>query len=67
MSEQSVAETVTWQHKNTEEIHTSMPPAGFEPPIPASARPQAHALDTAATGIGDLLVIILFKLPYKSS
>jgi hypothetical protein len=30
-----------------------MPPAGFEPAIPASERPQTHALDSAATGIGD--------------
>jgi hypothetical protein len=31
---------------------TSMPPAGFEPTIPASERPQTHALDHATTGIG---------------
>jgi hypothetical protein len=29
-----------------------MTPAGFEPIIPASERPQTHALDGAATGIG---------------
>jgi hypothetical protein len=29
-----------------------MPPVGFEPTIPASARPQTYALDRAATGIG---------------
>jgi hypothetical protein len=29
-----------------------MPPAEFEPAIPASKRPQAHALDRAATLIG---------------
>jgi hypothetical protein len=29
-----------------------MPVAGFEPAIPASKRPQTHALDRAATGIG---------------
>jgi len=29
-----------------------MPPAGFEPTIPASERPQTHALDCAATGTG---------------
>ena len=28
-----------------------MLPAGFEPAIPASERPQAYALDRAATGI----------------
>ena len=31
---------------------TFMLPAGFEPIIPASERPQTHALDRAATGIG---------------
>jgi len=39
----------------THNIHkkqTSIPSAGFEPTIPASQRPQAHALDRAATGIG---------------
>ena len=30
-----------------------MLPAGFEPAIPASERPQTHALDRAATGIGE--------------
>ena len=29
-----------------------MPPAGFEPAIPACDRPQALALDRSATGIG---------------
>jgi len=29
-----------------------MPPAGFEPTIPASEQPQTDALDCAATGIG---------------
>jgi hypothetical protein len=29
-----------------------MPPAGLETTIPASARLQTHALDSAATGIG---------------
>ena len=30
-----------------------MPPAEFEPAIPASQRPQPHALDRKATGIGN--------------
>jgi hypothetical protein len=34
-----------------------MPPAGFEPTIPANERPQTHALDRAATGI-DYEVIV---------
>jgi hypothetical protein len=29
-----------------------MPPVGFEPTIPGSARPQTYTLDRAATGIG---------------
>ena len=33
-----------------------MPPAGFEPAIPKNERPQVHALDSAATGIGDQIV-----------
>jgi hypothetical protein len=32
--------------------HTSIPPVGFEPMIPASARPQTYALDCTAPGIG---------------
>jgi hypothetical protein len=30
-----------------------MPPTGFEDTIPANERPQTHALDRAATGIGN--------------
>jgi len=40
---------------NTHKKQTSMPPAGFEPAIPASERPQTHALDRAATGMCDEL------------
>ena len=29
-----------------------MPPAAFEPAIPANERPQTHALDRAAIGSG---------------
>jgi hypothetical protein len=36
-------------HKNTRQ--TSMPPVRFEPTIPASERPQTHALYRAATVI----------------
>ena len=38
---------------------TSMPPAGFEPKIPASERPHIHALHHAATGVGYRRVISL--------
>jgi hypothetical protein len=34
-----------------------MPPAGFESAIPASEWPQTHALDYAATGIGELFLV----------
>jgi hypothetical protein len=40
---------------NTHKRQTSMSPAGFEPAITASERPQTRALDRAATGIGRLL------------
>jgi hypothetical protein len=36
---------------NTQNRQTSITPAGFEPAIPASERPQTHALDLAVTGI----------------
>jgi hypothetical protein len=43
------AETSTWQHQAlTRDIYA---PAGFEPAVPASKRPQTHALDSAAAGI----------------
>jgi hypothetical protein len=37
---------------STQKTRTSMPAAGFETAIPASERPQSHALDRATTGIG---------------
>jgi hypothetical protein len=42
----------TWQQAHKRK--TSMPPAGFEPTVPASELPQTHALERAATGIGSL-------------
>jgi hypothetical protein len=60
-----VAETSTWQHKHCTR-QTSMPPLGFEPTIPASARPQTYVLDRAATGIGkissSMLVFRIFSI-----
>ena len=38
--------------QNTHNRQTSKPPTGFEPTMPVSQRPQIHALDRAATGIG---------------
>ena len=52
-NEKPVAETSTWQHM-THKRQTSIPPAGFEPAIAVSERLQTHALDRAATGIGDI-------------
>jgi hypothetical protein len=40
---------------NTPTRQSSIPPAGFEPTIPASERSQTHALDRAATAIGSHL------------
>jgi hypothetical protein len=39
-----------------------MPPAGFEPVIPATERPQTQVLDRATTGIGDNY---LYGLSYR--
>jgi hypothetical protein len=49
---------------NTHKTQTSMPPAGFEPTTPGSKRPQTHALDSAATGIGSKFVIFLIIFMY---
>ena len=38
-----------------------MPPAVFEPTIPASERPQTHALDRATTGIDEGCIICMLK------
>jgi hypothetical protein len=46
--DQLVAETTYNTHKR----QTSMPPVEFEPTILASERPQTHALERTATGIG---------------
>jgi hypothetical protein len=55
---------LTTQHSQ----QTSMPPVGFEPTFPASERPQTHALDRAATGIGRLHYIselfVAWYLPF---
>jgi hypothetical protein len=50
-SDQLVAENSMIKH-NSHNRQTSMHLAGFEPAIPASERPQTHALYRAATGIG---------------
>jgi len=42
---------------NTHNGQTSMPPVEFEPTISAGERPQTYALDRAATGTGNKMVI----------
>jgi hypothetical protein len=41
-----------------------MPPAGLEPAIPASDRPQTHPLDRVATGSGNKCIYRYVKLLY---
>jgi hypothetical protein len=43
------------QHSQETDI---LAPAGFEPEVPGSERPQTHALDRAATAIFNYLEII---------
>jgi hypothetical protein len=45
---------------NTHNRQTFMPSVGFEPAIPASERPQTHALDRTATGIGLLIITLKY-------
>jgi hypothetical protein len=61
-SDQPVAETATWQHAVTWNRHPRFA-AGFELAIPASKRPQIHALDRAATGTDRLRVCFYRKCP----
>jgi hypothetical protein len=51
-SDQLVAETSTCTTHSTRKRQASMSPAGFEPAIPTSKRPETHALDRAANGVG---------------
>jgi hypothetical protein len=52
-----VAETSTWQHKHSQatNVHAS---GGIRSQIPSSAWPQTYALDSAATGISVLRVVV---------
>ena len=47
---------------NTHNRQTFMPPARFEPKIPASDRPQTHTLDRADTEIGEEVITKLKTL-----
>ena len=53
-SDQFVAETSTCTTHNTRNRLTSMSHVGFEPALPASKRPQTHALDRAAIRVGQI-------------
>jgi hypothetical protein len=44
---------------NTHKRQTSVPPVEFEPTILVNERPQTHALDRTATGIGNLSTTVL--------
>jgi hypothetical protein len=51
----------TGQHKQNKRTQTSMPLVGFEPTIPVFERAKAvHALDRAATVIGNFIFTLLF-------
>jgi len=49
-SDQSVAETSTWQHATPKTDKHPCPPVRFEPTISAGERPKNYALDRAAAG-----------------
>ena len=46
---------------NTLKRQTPTPPVGFEPIIPAYERPQTHSLGGAATGIGEICLLVYLK------
>jgi len=52
-SQRPLPDNTRYTHKS----QISTPPAGFEPAIPASERPQTHALDRPATGVSSLFCI----------
>ena len=47
---------------NTHKKQTSMPSVWFEPTISAGERPQTHALDRVATGIGRVMLLLGYIL-----
>ena len=66
--DQPDAKTATWQH-TTLTRQTSMPPAGFEPTIPASERPKTDAFDHRPPGSADcnLATINCFIKPFTAA
>jgi len=61
-SDQVVAETSTWQYTTLTTDRHPWLLVGFEPVIPASERPQTHALGRAATGSGCLGILLNYSL-----
>ena len=61
ISDQPDTEASTWQQHNTHCRETSTPPARFKTAILASEQPQTHALDHAATGIGNKNITAFFS------
>jgi hypothetical protein len=58
------AETSTWQHTHTHKRQTAMLPAGFEPAIPASERPQACTIEGVAMHCNINSVLVCSSLPF---
>ena len=52
MRDRPVAETSTWQYTTSTRDRHPFPRRDSNPPIPAGERPQTHALDRVASGIG---------------
>ena len=52
-SDQPDADTSTWQYTTRTKERHPCPPVVLEPIIPVSEQRQSHALDRAATGIGE--------------
>jgi hypothetical protein len=50
---------------NTQNRHSSILPARFEPTVPASERPQTHALDRAVTRIGSNRIIRVYRCSFQ--
>jgi len=52
LDEGSARRTGHLRDKRQHSKQTSKPPEGFQPAIPASARPQTYTVDSAAIGTG---------------
>ena len=61
MRDRPIADISTCSKHNIHDRQTFMPPAEFEPAIPASEWTQTYALDRAATGIG-FFILMNYKM-----